>query len=187
MSDWLEDAWKQGVGGDALKTSELVNRCFTIISVDLKTITDDKGKERETYVGVIQFDNEAEEVEGWLGGSGVKIQIDHILDRDLLPMRVKLVLEGKAYKLVIPAKATSVVATSAKVTRTPLENLEMLFDEAVGQLEQGTVLALVERLGLEPYMAYTAEGDMSLDFSHEKPAMSATIKAINALKTNLGR
>jgi len=105
MTDWLEDAWKEGVGGDAIKTSELVNRCFTILRVTLKDVEDDKapGGIRRTYVGMIRFDNETEDVEAWLGGSGVKSQIDAIMQDVRLPMRVKLILEGKAYKLVIPS------------------------------------------------------------------------------------
>src|SRR3990167_11481218 len=105
MSDWLHEAWKQGVGSDAIKTTDLVNRTFTILSVALKDVEEEKGGQiqiRQTYVGSIRFDGDAPAVDAWLGGSGVKTQIDAALERNALPLRVKLALEGKAYALVDP-------------------------------------------------------------------------------------
>src|SRR3990167_7256564 len=77
MSEWLHEAWKQGVGSDAIKTTDLVNRTFTILSVALKDVEEEKGGQtqiRQTYVGTIRFDLEHENVDAWLGGSGGKKQ-----------------------------------------------------------------------------------------------------------------
>ena len=112
MSDWLHEAWKQGVGSDAIKTTDLVNRTFTIVSVALKDVEEEKGGQtqiRQTYVGTIRFDLEHENVDAWLGGAGVKTQIDAALARKALPLRVKLVLDGKAYALVDPGDSPPAV------------------------------------------------------------------------------
>src|SRR3989304_3554178 len=105
MSDWLHEAWKQGVGSDAIKTTDLVNRTFTIVSVVLKDVEEEKDGQvevRQTYVGTIRFDLAHENVDAWLGGQRVKRQIDKAVQEKVLPLRVRLVLDGRSYVLVRP-------------------------------------------------------------------------------------
>ena len=128
VEDWLADAHKRGVGSDAIKTTELVNRTFTILSVELKELTElaeldkeGKPKVRQTYVGTIRFDGDPENHVAWLGGAGPKAAIDEALERGAFPLQVKLVLDGKAYMLVRPTPATATAApTTAEFNLEPL-------------------------------------------------------------------
>ena len=71
-------------------------------------------------------------------------------------------------------------------SQSPLERLQALFLEAVEEIGEA---AAIDCLGepLSFFIAYTADGGVSLNFDQEKPGVPDTVKAINAFKAALGK
>ncbi len=100
--DWLKKSWDDSRQGDAVKTADLVNRTFTIHSVDPVEFKSNDGEMTWDWVGVITIDGEAEPVKAWLGGRGVREQVSDMVNNSRLPQRVTMSLEGRAYELTWP-------------------------------------------------------------------------------------
>src|SRR3989304_2587516 len=107
----FDDIWEDSMKGNAVKEAELVNLSFTIHSVDWREGVK-AGKPWSSYIASITIDGQDEPVEAWLGGKGVIAQLTWELGHGKFPIRVKQVLENKAYKLVKVVGA--VPATSGK-------------------------------------------------------------------------
>ena len=111
MSDnWLDEAWEEGMHGEAMPQADLVNLVFTIHSVELREWVKD-GKPGSAYMGRIQVAGSLEHCDAWLGGVGVMPQVRTMMEREAFPIMVKQITENKAYRLVTVGAVAAPVAS----------------------------------------------------------------------------
>ena len=110
--NYLDQAWEEGMHGEAMAQADLVNLVFTIHSVELREWEKD-GKPGSAYMARIQIAGSLEQCDAWLGGVGVTPQVRAMIARDAFPMMVKQVTENKAYRLLTVAGAAPVAIPPA--------------------------------------------------------------------------
>src|SRR3990167_6955689 len=114
--NWLDEAWEEGMHGEAMKQADLVNLVFTIHSVELREWESDKdGKAGSAYMARIQVAGSLEQCDAWLGGVGVMPQVRTMVERKAFPVMVKQVTENKAYRLLLVDGAVPVPPPAAPV------------------------------------------------------------------------
>jgi len=103
-NDWLQEAGDEASGGKARKQKDLINLTFTLKSAVLHHGKDPKTDEPTvSYIGTIRLDGAEEDEEFWLGGVRVMGQVESILAKGMLPIRLRhgsiALTNGTAYNL----------------------------------------------------------------------------------------
>ena len=103
-------AWEdRGEFGDTGKQATLINKTFRLDSVRFLEY-DWEGKTKETYIGMVALDGDADEPsEYWLGGRFVMDRISKLVEAESLPIFLTLIRDankkGQPYRL-LPGPAT---------------------------------------------------------------------------------
>jgi len=167
LEERLEEAAKIE---DRLKQVELVNQTFTIHAVREVESKDMEGNPKMSVVGTISFDN-GDQVEAWLDGARVRPQLHVLTEENAYPVKVKLVKDGQAYKLILIAKLPPVTAVNGAEpapatvkmgSQTPQERAQTIFDAVVLSKTDVEMLEIVD--GFTDFVAYDAKtGILTLD------------------------
>ena len=170
----LDDILKKALEGNALKTVSLVNLTFTIHStgdIHSNVIPGKEGKDDKTtysYRATISLDGEDEKKEAWLGGGFLTPQITALVNNNLIPSRVKLIMDaskdGNPYILVAPTSTAPVAApaeTSSNGSQSPQEMAQHLF--AVSAMPDAAKLDIASQCGVG--VQYSADGKLMLEAS----------------------
>src|SRR3990172_7321089 len=127
MTDWLQQAGDEASSGTARKQIDLINQIFTLKGAVLHPFTDKKtGQPASSYIATIRLDGAEEDEEFWLGGVRVMGQVEAILAKGLLPIRVRhgsvALTNGTAYNLELingtaPASGKAALAAYMKANQ----------------------------------------------------------------------
>ena len=145
-NDWLQDAGDEASSGTARKQIDLVNLTFTLKGAVLHPYTDKKtGQPAASYIGTIRLDGAEEDEEFWLGGVRVMGQVESILAKGMLPIRLRhgsiALTNGTAYNLEL------VSGNDAPAVREPIGKAALI---AYMQRNAMTGSDVLRTLGVDP-------------------------------------
>ena len=181
LGNALEQAEREAMTGDVIKSAEMVNRSFTIHSAEeITSMVERVGKdgvkreeENKSWKATVTIDDD-EKVQCWIGGYIAFRQVRFLIDHEMLPARVKLIrdssLDGSPYKLLEGEPPTGVAATNGRVS----------FNDDLKAIGLDAVYEAFKAEGVDQYLSIDDNGEPVLVASVPLPDMMKITRIIRA-------